>query len=62
MATVTRQRRDVGGRQVPWGRFIPADCACDHRACCLYHFDDSLDWQGRALTYALIGVTPPTGR
>jgi hypothetical protein len=61
VATLTRRRRDVGGRQVPWGRFIPGDCACDAQAPCLLHYAD-LDWQGRAAALDRAGVKAPIGR
>jgi len=46
----------------PWGRWIDGDCRCDHRAPCLYHFDQALDWQGRAAALARAGVKPAVGR
>jgi hypothetical protein len=60
-ATRTRQRPNVGHREVPWERFVRTDCACDPLAPCLLHFDD-LDWRARALAWARAGVTPPNGR
>jgi hypothetical protein len=52
----------VRPRQVPWTRFIGTGCACNQRVPCLLHFVDSLDWQARALTYALGGIEPSPGR
>jgi hypothetical protein len=60
--TIARQRKTVELRQVPWERSIGTGCACDHRAPCLLHFDDTLDWRARALTYQLIGINPSPGR
>ena len=53
--TVTRYR-------VPWGRWIDGGCRCDHRAPCLYHFDQELDWRGRTQALAHAGVQPGGGR
>jgi hypothetical protein len=61
VATRTRQRPNVGHREVPWERFIGTGCACDPLAPCLFHYDD-LDWRGRALVVAYVGVTPPVRR
>ena len=56
--TVTRTRSST----VPWARFINGDCACDHNAPCLFHFDQALDWQGRNQALIQAGVQPPAGR
>ena len=47
--------------RLPWGRFIPTDCAGTRDAPCLLHFDD-LDWQGRATALASAGSQPFPGR
>jgi hypothetical protein len=53
--TVTRQR-------LPWTQFIGTGCRCDITAPCLYHYDQALDWRGRATALANAGIRPATGR
>jgi hypothetical protein len=55
--TVTRTRSST----VPWDRYIHGDCACDLDAPCLYHFDQALDWKGRAVALTRAGVQPAAG-